>query len=153
MSAKGKQPAKKRPGTPLSKAFNREKALWEAEVLENSLSSHPELKQTFVSGSGEIEINGLYGPKDVESLDYLNDLGFPGKFPFTRGIEPCGLRAREWSQYFYTGFGTGESANERLKTLVRAGITYRLPWTSPPKSVLIPIIQWRRGKWGKSGLP
>jgi methylmalonyl-CoA mutase N-terminal domain/subunit len=121
MSAKGKQPAKKRRGTPLSKAFDREKTLWEAEVLENSLSSHPELKQKYVSGSGEIEINRLYSPKDIEVLDYVNDLGFPGKFPFTRGIEPCGLRAREWPQYFYTGFGTGESANERLKTLIRAG--------------------------------
>jgi methylmalonyl-CoA mutase, N-terminal domain len=121
MSAKSRQTTKKCNGESSLKAFDREKALWDAEVLQGSLSSHPELKQEYASGSGEIKINRLYSPQDVGSLDYLNDLGFPGKFPFTRGIEPCGLRSREWPQYFYTGFGTGENANERLKALVKAG--------------------------------
>ncbi len=104
--------------------IDREQQKWEETTLKKSLSIHPELKKRFMTGSGEIEVKRLYTPNSNISTDYLKDIGFPGKFPFTRGIEPCGLRAREWPQYFYSGFGSGVSANERLKALIQAGANH-----------------------------
>ncbi len=101
--------------------FDVEKRRWEDAVLSKSLSITPELKDRFLTGSGEIQVRRLYTPQDVQDKDYFDYIGFPGQFPFTRGIEPCGMRAKEWQQYFYTGFGSGDNANERFKALIKAG--------------------------------
>lgn len=94
---------------------------WEETTLKKSLFLHPELKERFRTGSGEIEVRRLYHPEDLKGTDFLEEVGFPGQFPFTRGIDPSGMRAREWTQFYYTGFGSGENANERLQALIRAG--------------------------------
>ena len=101
--------------------FDVEKRRWEDTTVSESLSVNPERRDRFMTGSGEIEVQRLYTPRDVEHVDYLECVGFPGQFPFTRGIEPCGMRAKEWQQYFYTGFGSGDNANERFKALIKAG--------------------------------
>lgn len=112
-----KMKSKKSQTDPLSS----EKTKWEGTTLKNSLFIHPELKERFMTGSGEIEVRRLYTPQDLQGLDFLEDVGFPGQFPFTRGIDPSGMRAREWTQFYYTGFGSGDNANERLKALIKAG--------------------------------
>lgn len=63
----------------------------------------------------------LYTPLDVQGKDYLRDLGFPGDYPYTRGVFPAGHRAREWTRRQVVGLGTAEETNTRLKRLFAEG--------------------------------
>ncbi|KYO67618.1 Methylmalonyl-CoA mutase [Thermovenabulum gondwanense] len=65
----------------------------------------------------------MYTPLDVQNTDYINDLGFPGEYPFTRGIQPTMYRGRFWTMRQYAGFGTAEESNERYKYLLSQGQT------------------------------
>jgi len=88
-------------------------------------------EQVFETASG-IPIQELYTPADVADLDYENDLGYPGQYPFTRGPYPGMYRERIWTRRFQVGFGTPQETNERIKYLVANGangfvITIDLP--------------------------
>ena len=76
----------------------------------------------FTSVSGE-KIEPLYGPDDVENINYLNDVGFPGEYPYTRGIHPSGYRGKIWTMRQFAGFGTPEDTNERYHYLLKRGQT------------------------------
>ncbi len=78
------------------------------------------LKYTTVSGE---PVNVLYGPHDVEGHDYMRDLGFPGEFPYTRGIHPNGYRGKIWTMRQFAGFGSPEDTNERFHYLLKNGQT------------------------------
>ncbi|MBV9109866.1 MAG: methylmalonyl-CoA mutase family protein [Gemmatimonadetes bacterium] len=98
------------------------KQAWEARAVAPALAKHPERRPEFVSTSG-VEVERLYAPEDTESLDYERDLGYPGEFPFTRGIQPTMYRGRFWTMRQYAGFGTAEETNARFKLLLQAGQT------------------------------
>lgn len=66
-------------------------------------------------------IKPLYTPLDLESQDFIQDIGFPGQFPFTRGIYPLMYRGRPWDVRQYSGFGTAEDTNQRWKALLASG--------------------------------
>jgi len=72
-----------------------------------------------------IKIKPAYTPKDLEEVgfDYENDLGDPGKYPFTRSLHPQGYRSRAWTTRQYTGFGTPKETNERFKLMISHGQT------------------------------
>jgi len=70
-----------------------------------------------------IEIQGVYGPEKVQEVDYPNDLGLPGEFPFTRGIYPTMYRGRLWTMRQFAGFGTAEETNQRYHYLLNHGNT------------------------------
>ncbi|MCI0455021.1 MAG: methylmalonyl-CoA mutase family protein [Candidatus Dadabacteria bacterium] len=70
-----------------------------------------------------IPLERLYAPEDLESLDYERDIGYPGEFPFTRGVQPTMYRGRLWTMRQYAGFGTAEETNERFKYLLEQGQT------------------------------
>jgi len=70
-----------------------------------------------------IEIRPVYGPKDLEGFDPADELGDPGAFPYTRGVQPTMYRGRLWTMRQYAGFGTAEATNERFKFLLNAGQT------------------------------
>jgi len=76
----------------------------------------------FTSVSGE-KIEPLYGPDDIENINYLNDIGFPGEYPYTRGIHPNGYRGKIWTMRQFAGFGTPEDTNERYHYLLKRGQT------------------------------
>lgn len=78
------------------------------------------LKYTTVSGE---PVNVLYGPHDIEGHDYMRDLGFPGEFPYTRGIHPNGYRGKIWTMRQFAGFGSPEDTNERFHYLLKNGQT------------------------------
>ncbi len=80
-----------------------------------------ETQEEFRTGGGEIAVKRLYTPLDLEGTDPVQDVGFPGQFPFTRGRDPLGYRAFRWSLRFYSGYGSSESANERYRKLCAAG--------------------------------
>lgn len=99
-----------------------EKAMkkWEEEVRAPHLKERPETSPEFKTLSG-YPVKPIYTPDDVEGLDYLRDIGFPGQEPFTRGRTPNGYRSFDWPHDFYAGFGSSESANERYRDLVNHG--------------------------------
>jgi methylmalonyl-CoA mutase N-terminal domain/subunit len=94
---------------------------WEEGTLNKTLRRGPEREQAFTTSSGPVQ--RLYSPLDVAELDYERDLGFPGAFPYTRGIQPTMYRGRLWTMRQYAGFGTAEESNERFKYLLAEGQT------------------------------
>ncbi|HHV79993.1 MAG TPA: methylmalonyl-CoA mutase family protein [Firmicutes bacterium] len=98
-----------------------------AEAIQKAkqewLATHKfkETKSEFKSVSG-ITIERLYTPADID-VDYLEDLGFPGEYPFTRGIQPTMYRGRLWTMRQYAGFGTAEESNRRYRYLLEQGQT------------------------------
>lgn len=106
--------------------FEKDKMAQVVEGLEkfnakttSMLEKRPERNATFYSGSGE-EIQRLYTPVDVEGSDY-SDIGFPGEYPYTRGVQPTMYRGRLWTMRMYAGFATAKESNERYKFLVEQG--------------------------------
>ena len=65
----------------------------------------------------------LYTPLDIADLDYERDLGFPGEYPFTRGVQPTMYRGRFWTMRQYAGFGTAEESNQKFRYLLSQGQT------------------------------
>ena len=98
------------------------KQAWEARAVAPVLAKHPERREAFESTSG-VPVDRLYTPEDVAGLEYGRDLGYPGEFPFTRGIQPTMYRGRFWTMRQYAGFGTAEETNARFKLLLAAGQT------------------------------
>jgi len=74
---------------------------WETTVLARALSRFPERQERFETSSG-IEVRRLYTPEDV-TVDYAASLGFPGQYPFTRGVQPTMYRGRFWTMRQYAG--------------------------------------------------
>jgi methylmalonyl-CoA mutase N-terminal domain/subunit len=81
-----------------------------------------ERKDSFTTPSG-IEISSLYTPDDTKNIDYDRDIGKPGSYPFTRGVQPTMYRGRLWTMRQYAGFGTAEETNQRFKYLLDQGQT------------------------------
>ncbi|POZ93048.1 acyl-CoA mutase large subunit family protein [Petrotoga halophila] len=102
--------------------IEKSKKEWEEKKLERTLSRFPERKKEFVT-SYEDEIERLYTPLDIENLDYIKDLGFPGEYPFTRGVQPTMYRGKLWTMRQYAGFGSAEESNKRYKYLLEQGQT------------------------------
>jgi len=100
----------------------KEQERWERETLNKTLARFPERQPEFTTVSG-MPIQRLYTPMDVEDLDYARDLGFPGEFPFTRGVYATVYRGRLWTMRQYAGFGTAEESNQRYKYLLEQGQT------------------------------
>ena len=109
-----------RPLDPGSPDPGRER--WRATTRSRSLAAAPESRPRFRTSSG-IEILDLYTPADVADLDEDRDLGRPGEFPFTRGVQPTMYRSRLWTMRQYAGFATAEETNARFQYLLAQGQT------------------------------
>lgn len=104
------------------KKVAEQKKKWESSTLEKMLNKAKERKPAFKTLSG-IELDRLYTPLDIEDLDYCEQSGFPGEYPFTRGIQPTMYRGRFWTMRQYAGFGSAEDTNKRYKYLLDQGQT------------------------------
>ncbi len=102
--------------------LHREKERWEKEILEPFLKKAKERRERFITVSDE-EVGRLYGPSDVADLDYERDLGYPGEYPYTRGVYPTMYRGRLWTMRQFAGFGGPEDTNARFKYLLKEGQT------------------------------
>lgn len=98
------------------------KKQWEKNTLKKALESHPERKTSFTTIS-DIETERLYTPEDLATIDYIGEIGFPGEWPYTRGVQPTMYRGRFWTMRQYAGFGTAEDSNKRYKYLLKQGQT------------------------------
>ena len=65
----------------------------------------------------------MYTPVDIEGFDYERDLGMPGEYPYTRGVQPTMYRGRFWTMRMYAGFATAEESNKRYRYLIESGAT------------------------------
>ena len=104
------------------KEIMEEQERWETTTVPNWVRRHPEMKKKFHNIS-EIPVKRLYSPIDVKNLDYLQDLGFPGEYPFTRGVHATMYRGRLWTMRQFSGFGTAAQTNKRFKYLLKEGET------------------------------
>ena len=95
---------------------------WEGRVLKPALRRQPERRESFHNLS-DIEIKRLYTPEDIARLSYPSDLGFPGQFPYTRGVYPTLYRGQLWTMRPFSGFGTPEDTNRRYRYLISQGST------------------------------
>ncbi|WP_455392948.1 acyl-CoA mutase large subunit family protein [[Eubacterium] cellulosolvens] len=95
---------------------------WEHETLGKVLSKHPENKPEFVTTSS-VPIKRLFLPNDLKGFDYNDKLGFPGEYPYTRGVHPTMYRGRLWTMRMFSGFGSAEESNKRYKYLLEHGET------------------------------
>ena len=95
---------------------------WEEATLQPALDRHGERKDRFATVSN-LEVDRLYDPTDLDDLDFEEDLGFPGKPPYTRGPYPTMHRGRTWTMRQFAGFGTAEETNERFHYLIDEGQT------------------------------
>ena len=98
------------------------KSAWESQTVRKTLERLPESQPQFTTTS-DIALERLYTPLDVVDLDYLSALGFPGEYPFTRGVQPSMYRGRLWTMRQYAGFGSAEESNQRYKYLLNQGQT------------------------------
>lgn len=94
---------------------------WYEKVYKKSIAKFPERCKNFKTPSGA-EVNPIYTLLDND-FDYLEKLGMPGEFPFTRGVQPNMYRGRFWTMRQYAGFGTAEESNKRYKYLLAQGQT------------------------------
>mgnify|MGYP000678043373 CR=1 FL=1 len=101
--------------------FIKEKERWESEILKKFLDKRPERKKFMLDFGKEVE--RLYTPEHLKDWDYLEKLGFPGEYPYTRGVYPTMYRGRLWTMRQYAGFGTAEETNKRYKYLLEQGQT------------------------------
>ncbi len=125
---------------------------WEETTLHQSIGKLPERADQFITASSE-PVARLYTPLDIPDFDYLNDLGFPGEAPYTRGVHPTMYRSRLWTMRMFAGFGSAEETNARFKYLLEHGqtglsIAFDLPTlygydTDAPESA---------GEFGKCGV-
>ena len=103
--------------SPLSRSLHG----WEEGPLAKTLQRQPERNDAFATSSQPVE--RLYTPLDIAELDYDRDLGFPGEYPFTRGVQPTMYRGRFWTMRQYAGFGTAEESNQKFRYLLGQGQT------------------------------
>ena len=95
---------------------------WARDVLEPALAQSPERKAAFQTSSRD-EVPRLATPLDLASNGYLRDVGFPGQYPFTRGVQPTMYRGRFWTMRQYAGFATAQETNARFRYLLDQGQT------------------------------
>lgn len=105
----------------MNKKRNNSRNRWR-EQYKKIIAKTPERKKKFASGSN-IDVDPIYFPENLEGLDYQDDIGFPGEYPFTRGIQPTMYRGRLWTMRQYAGFGSARETNERFKYLLKEGQT------------------------------
>jgi methylmalonyl-CoA mutase N-terminal domain/subunit len=103
-------------------AIRRAHAAYESGPVAKLTAKSPERRPAFATTSG-IPIKRLYTPADRAETSYLDELGFPGEAPFTRGVQPTMYRGRFWTMRQYAGFGTAEESNKRYRYLLEQGQT------------------------------
>ncbi len=128
-----------------------DKKKWQ-QFFQESISKAPERLKSFSTVSDR-PIRNIYTPLDIKDLDYSNDIGFPGQYPFTRGVQPSMYRGRLWTMRMFAGFGSARDTNKRFHHLVDEGqtglsIAFDMPTlmgydTDSPKS---------RGEGGRCGV-
>ena len=105
-----------------AKKIKQEKERWRKERYESVTEKAPLRDYDFTTVSGS-SVDPLYTPDQIAEQNYLRDLGLPGEYPYTRGVQATGYRGKLWTMRQFSGFGTAEESNTRLKFLLDKGQT------------------------------
>ncbi|MBN1396644.1 MAG: methylmalonyl-CoA mutase family protein [Bacteroidetes bacterium] len=103
-------------------SMQKEYEQWIEQTYRKSIEKFPEREKEFTSSSFSV-VKPLYTPLDLSKEDQLESIGFPGQYPFTRGIQPSMYRSRLWTMRQYAGFGSAAESNERYRYLLEQGQT------------------------------
>jgi methylmalonyl-CoA mutase N-terminal domain/subunit len=126
---------------------------WEKEVLGPAKQRSPERQPKFSLTSG-MEINPLYTPDDLQGTDIEESPGYPGEYPFGRGIQPTMYRGRLWTMRQYSGFASAEESNRRYRYLLEQGQTgLSVAFDLPTQLGYDSDNPLSRGEVGKVGVP
>ena len=104
------------------KQIKEQRMHWETHTYRKAVQENPERGPCYKNLSN-LDIKPLYTPEDIEGIDYLTDIGFPGEFPFVRGVHPTMYRGRLWTMRQFAGFGSAEETNKRYHYLLEHGET------------------------------
>ncbi len=110
------------PDRPLGEGPDPGRERWRQTLRDKARAGAPERREAFRTSSG-IEVRDLYTPADTAGLDEDRDLGRPGEYPFTRGVQATMYRSRLWTMRQYAGFATAEETNQRFRYLLAQGQT------------------------------
>ncbi|HLC23758.1 MAG TPA: methylmalonyl-CoA mutase family protein [Dehalococcoidia bacterium] len=133
--------------------MTRSKKEWLESVLKPSVKKFPERQERFETSS-QAEVEPLYTPEDLAGFDYQASLGYPGEFPFTRGIQPTMYRARHWTMRQYAGFASADESNKRYRFLLQQGQTgLSIAFDLPTQIGYDSDHPLARGEIGKVGVP
>ncbi|NIM93108.1 MAG: methylmalonyl-CoA mutase [Anaerolineales bacterium] len=105
----------------MSQSMDEARNTWEEKTLSPALKRWPERKEQFKTSSG-ISIKRVFTPRE-DAPDYVEAIGFPGEYPFTRGVQPTMYRGRLWTMRQYAGYATAEETNRRYHYLLDQGQT------------------------------
>ena len=132
-----------------------DKQQWLQETLQPAVARYPERRESFETDSG-LAIDPLYSPEDLASrgYDYGEDIGFPGEFPYTRGVQASAYRGRVWTMRQYSGYATAEDTNRRFRYLLEQGQTgLSVAFDLPTQIGYDSDHPLARGEVGKVGVP
>ncbi|HKV54589.1 MAG TPA: methylmalonyl-CoA mutase family protein, partial [Candidatus Binataceae bacterium] len=125
---------------------------WEQKRVAPGLKRGAERRERFNTSSG-IEVKREYDPEDLNGFNFLDDLGFPGEYPFTRGVQPTMYRGRLWTMRQYAGFGDAEESNRRYRYLFANGQTgLSVAFDLPTQMGRDPDHELARGEVGRVGV-
>jgi len=130
---------------------SQNKQEWKQNTLGKVLQKSPERQERFEYTSG-IELEDCYTPEDIKDFEEAQSLGYPGEYPYTRGIQPNMYRGRLWTMRMYAGFSSAEESNRRYRYLLEQGqtglsVAFDLP-TQIGYDSDQPISRWEVGKVG-----
>jgi methylmalonyl-CoA mutase N-terminal domain/subunit len=131
---------------------SKSKQEWQEHTLAPILKRNAERREKFETGSG-LDISTVYTPDDTPDFNYPAASGYPGEYPFTRGIQPNMYRGRLWTMRQYAGFGTAEETNQRFRYLLEQGQTgLSIAFQLPTQIGLDSDNPMARGEVGKVGV-
>ena len=131
---------------------NKTKQEWRETTLASAQKRAAERQEKFETSSG-LDIDTVYTPEDLVNFDYVRDLGYPGEYPFTRGVQANMYRGRIWTIRQYAGFGTAEETNQRYRYLLEQGQTgLSIAFDLPTQIGYDSDHPFARGEVGKVGV-
>jgi methylmalonyl-CoA mutase N-terminal domain/subunit len=132
---------------------SKNKKEWREKTLNPALKRSKEWREKFTTTSGVV-LDTTYAPDDMSGLDYVRDLGYPGEYPFTRGVQPTMYRGRLWTMRQYAGFASAEESNKRYRYLLGQGQTgLSVAFDLPTQIGYDSDAPMSAGEVGKVGVP
>ena len=134
---------------------SKDKQQWQKETLQPAVTRYPERRENFETDSGLL-IEPLYSPEDLveRSHEFAEDIGFPGEFPYTRGVQPSAYRGRVWTMRQYSGYATAADTNRRYRYLLDQGQTgLSVAFDLPTQIGYDSDHPLAKGEVGKVGVP
>ena len=132
---------------------SKSKREWEENTLEPLKPRSGERQESFQTTSG-VEIEPVYTPEDRDGFDYIEKLGFPGEYPYTRGVQPNMYRGRLWTMRQYAGLASPEESNQRYRYLLEQGQTgLSVAFDLPTQTGYDSDHPMAQGEVGRAGVP